>query len=113
VPAEAYLAYPGAREDSRNWVPLDNARGIDGNDLSHDASLHIYYSLPPETRADDVERWYEERLRTGGWAFEAGTEAFRMYRKDVGLLVHRYMVNTGAGPTTGTLTIAYSIGGQD
>lgn len=106
---EAYLVYPGAQEVKRIWSPEERGHGIDGNDLSHGASLTLSYSVPPGTPKVDVDRWYDERLLDRGWALHADTGAMRTYQKQVGDRVHWYDVTTHAAATTSDLTIAYTI----
>ena len=107
---EAYLVYPGAKEVNRIWTPEETGSGIDGNDLSHGASLDLYYRVPPGTRKAAVDTWYDQRLLAAGWRLHADTGAFRTYVKQVGPRFHWYHLTTHDTEEVADFKIDYQIG---
>ena len=110
---EAYLVYPGAVETKRIWTPEERGSGIDGNDLSHGASLNLYYQVPAGTEPAEVDRWYDERLLAAGWRLHQDTGASRTYAKQVGPRPHWYHLTTRDARGDADLQIEYQIGLRD
>jgi hypothetical protein len=64
---ETGLTYPGATETYRGFLPAEDARSIEGPDLSNDARLTRKMSLPAPTPVVDILDWYREQFENNGW----------------------------------------------